>query len=417
MNQTIHLSSDHLAQLQKEVQSLSGVVLSNPIIPILENFLLEADAHGITLTASNQQVILKSHIPLASSLAHPFRLAVPADLFKETLRALARQPVRMTLDDEMYALTLHTDNGHYKLACEAATDFPLLPEPVGQDEHFQMEAATLKKAISCTLFAASKDKLRPALTGLYLQRTETGLAFVATDAHRLACFRMQPGAGKPYSCILPAKAPALLRQLLSSQPGEQVEIRLGSKQVFFSFGNLRMTVSLLQETYPDYARVMPLHNELRLTCNGAACLAALRRISLFANRTSQQVKFILRQGEVEIAAEDFDFSNAGNEKITATYTRATDSNFLTPATSQESIAPQMDIAFNAKLLIEMLATLVSSSDEATPTERDMTQVVFQIKNATEGVLIVPQADEKESQPAEGAEEYRMLIMPSILMGG
>ena len=377
---TSPISATMLAALHQEVNSLGSVILSNPLSPILQNFLLKVEKDKIVIAASDEQTSIISSLPLeGQDVAEPFQIAVPARMLKDTLKSLPQQPVNLAIDKARYNISLETSNGRFKIACESAEDFPnVFTFPQGKAD-VVLPAEVLQQAIKQTLFAVSKDELRPELSGVLLNLSSDGLTFVSTDGHRLVCYkRKNITSDKQIKCIVPAKALQLLSQLLASHPTQEVKLHLEEKKLFISWEHLQLIISLINESYPDYENVIPRHNPHKLTLN-TNCLAALRRIAIYANKATQELRFHVEKDKIKIVAEDLDFSNKAHETVPCQYQ-----------------GPEMEIGFNARLLIEMLRVLPSQED---------IQLALDMPN--KAVLVHPQAQAED-------EDLSMLIMPILL---
>lgn len=204
--------------LLKNLQHINGVVATNPIVPILENFLfridVEPDLSGgtLTVTASDLQTTMTTQIPVEASESGA--IAIPAKLLLDTLRSLPEQPITINIDTETFGTEILTDNGRYKLSGENPIDFPKLPT-VNKNISVDMTSDILLSAINNTVFATSTDDLRPAMTGVYLQMTTDNATFVATDGHRLIRYRRTDlGSSSSTSVIIPRKALQLLKTSL-----------------------------------------------------------------------------------------------------------------------------------------------------------------------------------------------------------
>ena len=110
------------SELLKHLATISGVIASNPIVPILENFLLELDEGNLTITASDMQTVMMTEAQVEST--DKGSIAVPAKLLMETLRSLPEQPITVNLDEDSFGVELVTSNGRFKLAGENPLDFP-----------------------------------------------------------------------------------------------------------------------------------------------------------------------------------------------------------------------------------------------------------------------------------------------------
>jgi DNA polymerase III subunit beta len=149
------------SSLLKHLSSINGVVTTNPVVPILENFLFEIKDSKLTVTASDLQTSMITEIEVEAK--EDGNIAVPARILIETLKNLPEQPVTFSIDKETYSVEISSDNGRYKLAGENATDFPKIPG-VTSATSVEMSTDVLSNAISNTIFATSNDELRPAMT-------------------------------------------------------------------------------------------------------------------------------------------------------------------------------------------------------------------------------------------------------------
>ena len=300
------------SSLLKELSLINGVITTNPVVPILENFLFEINDGLLTITASDLQTSMITEINVESK--ETGNIAVPARILLETLRNLPEQPVTFSIDEESYSIEISSDNGRYKLAGENATDFPKVPA-VSDDFSVNISSDVLAKAIHNTIFATSSDELRPAMTGVYVNLSSEGTTFVATDSHRLIRYRrVDVTSDNDNVIIIPRKALNLLKSTLPPE-NTMVKIEFNISNAFFRFENMRLICRLIDERFPDYENVIPLDNEIIMTINRDEFLSSLRRIAIYANKTTHQVRLKITGSELHISAEDLDFSNEANERL------------------------------------------------------------------------------------------------------
>ena len=164
------------AMLYKQLAALSGVIVNNPVVPILENFLFEIAAGKLKVTASDLQTSIITELAVASQ--EDVKIAIPARILLDTLRNLPDQSITFSIDENAYGIEIHSANGQYNLAGENATDFPQVVSVTGRVT-VSMTAQVLKKAIQQTIIATSHDELRPAMNGVYMNFSEAGAVFVA----------------------------------------------------------------------------------------------------------------------------------------------------------------------------------------------------------------------------------------------
>jgi DNA polymerase-3 subunit beta len=360
------------ASLLKQLTSVSGVIASNPIVPILENFLFEIEKEKLTITASDLQTTMITEVNVESK--ESASICVPAKILLETLRNLPEQPITCDVNLESYVITIRSNNGNYKLSGENATDFPKIPG-IKNASKVDVSSEILSKAITSTLFAASTEDLRPAMTGVYFQMNETNITFVATDGHRLVRYRrVDVATDNATSIIVPRKALTLLKSTLPSD-NTAVEMEFNQSNVFFSFNNTKLICRLIDERYPDYENVIPLDNPNKLIISKSDFLNSLKRISIYANKTTHQVRLKMSGSELQVSAEDLDFSNEANERLVC-----------------EFKGEDMEIGFNAKFLVEMLGNLDTETIElnmSLPNKAGLISPVEKNKNEDILMLVMP----------------------------
>jgi DNA polymerase III subunit beta len=363
------------AYLLKQLSNINGVITTNPVVPILENFLFELDKGSLTVTASDLQTSMITDLQVESK--EKGSIAVPARILLDTLKNLPEQPVTFSIDESTYSIEIISDNGRYKLSGENATDFPKVPS-VSNDFSAEISTEVLARAINNTIFATSNDELRPAMTGVYVNLGESNSTFVATDGHRLVRYRRADvTSSNGSSIIIPRKALNLLKATLPSENTE-VSVSFNLSNAYFKFGNIKMICRLIDERFPDYDNVIPTQNNIQMSIERSDLLGALKRISIYANKTTHQVRLKITGSELQISAEDLDFSNEANERL-----------------SCEHDGEDIEIGFNAKFLIEMLSNM------------DSPKIKLTMSAPNKAGVILPA--EKDS-----SEDILMLVMPVML---
>ena len=363
--------------LLKNLNSISGVITSNPVVPILENVLFEIENGNLLITASDLQTSVLVELQVESK--EDGSVAIPAKILIETLKNLPEQPVTFSIDEQNYNIEINSDNGRYKLAGENSADFPKVPE-VNDGYSSVLDSSVLHSAISNTIFSTSTDELRPAMTGVFFKLSSQSCSFVSTDGHRLVKYIRTDVKGDEveHDMILPRKSLNLLKSILPTEKSSEIKLEFNAANAFFSYENVKMVCRLIDERYPDYENVIPGDNSNIITLDKSDILSSLKRISIYANKTTNQVRLKISGSEILISAEDLDFSNEANERI-----------------SCEHDGDDIEIGFNAKFLIEMLSNLTSE------------KISFKLSEPNKAGLIVPGEISDE-------EDITMLVMPVML---
>ena len=249
------------SELLKQLQIANGAIGTNPVLPILEDFLFTVNNNQLTIAASDLETSIMTSIEVMSD--ENGTGAIPAKILLETLKALPPQPVTFSIDPENFKVEITSSYGKYSLAGENGEDFPKIPEPDGVDQ-ISISSETIIKGISKTLFATSSDELRPSMTGIFFQVDFNKLVLVSTDAHKLVKYSFPDSESEvSTSFIVPKKALNLLKNAISEE--ETAQMSFNKANAFFSFGNKQLVCRLIDAKYPDYNAVIPVDNPNLLT--------------------------------------------------------------------------------------------------------------------------------------------------------
>lgn len=361
-------------ELQRMLNKISGVIPSKSTLPILENFLLTLSKNSLHAIATDLEISMSATVDVRGT--EEGSLAVPARRVMDTIRALPDTQIVFIGDQASNKVKMVTESGEYNLVGEASKDFPATPEFKAENE-IPMDGGLLAGLINRTIFSVSTDELRPAMTGVLLQLREKEVVAVATDGHRLVRVNYA-GIGVAKSgkdIIIPAKALVLVAKMIED---DTCTVSVSGTHVRFSFKNVTLTSRLIGENYPNYETVIPLDNEKRLTVNRHTLLAGVRRVSLYSNSATHQIRFSMRKNELKLAAEDVDFGGEAKERINCIYD-----------------AEDLEIGFNAHYVVDILGHIESDD------------VVFKFSSAVRAAIVTP-AVEKEN------EDVLMLVMPMRL---
>lgn len=361
--------------LLKQLQVLGGVINNSNTLPILDNFLFELNDSKLTVSASDLETTMSSVVDVESDTDGS--IALPARLLLDTLKTFPEQPLTFVVEDNN-TVEISSNHGKYALAYANGNEFPkavALEDP----STTTISGDILASAISKTIFAAGNDDLRPVMSGVFFQFSTEGLTFVATDAHKLVKYtREDVKASQVAEFIMPKKPLNLLKGILATSD-EAVKIEYNDSNAKFTFENSELVCRLIDGKYPNYEAVIPKENPNKLTIDRTQFLNSVRRVSIFSNKTTHQIRLKIAGAELNISAEDIDYSNKAEERLTCDYQ-----------------GDDMQIGFNSRFLTEMLNNL--SSDDV--------QLEMSLPNRA-GILT----------PTDGLDEgerVTMLVMPVML---
>jgi DNA polymerase-3 subunit beta len=363
--------------LLKSLQSISGVIASNNTLPILDDFLFDLTEQGLNITASDLETTMTVSIQPDMS-ENPGQVAIPAKILLDTLKTLADVPVTFNIDMSNFGIEIIAGEGKYKLSGHKSEDFPQTPT-LDDASKLTVQAELLANVINKTVFATGNDELRPVMTGVFCEFTPDDLTFVATDAHKLVRYRRNDiTAENSGTFILPKKPLNQLKGILKFDE-TPVNIEYNETNAFFEFDNIKMVCRLVEGKYPNYEAVIPSENPYVLTVERATFLSAIKRVSIYANQSTHQIRLKISGQELILSAEDMDFSNEARERLTCDYE-----------------GDDMEIGFNSRFLSEMINNL------------DTHLVRIEMSAPNRAGILFPVYEEDE------VADILMLVMPVML---
>lgn len=364
------------SSLLRHLKSIGGVLNTSNTIPILDCFLFEVAKGELMISASDMETTITTLLKIESNESGS--LAIPAKTLVEALSNLPEQPISFIIDKNKHSVKLKTETGDYNISGQNGEEYPRMPKMDSQSS-IVLKSEVLAQAINKTIFATGNDDLRPVMSGVFCQFNEANSIFVATDAHKLVRYtRNDAKAGLSSSFIMPKKPLNVLKGLLAGVD-DAVKVDFNKTNALFSFGNVHLICRLIDGKYPNYEAVIPKQNPNKLTVDRSAFLGALKRVSVFANKATHQIRLKISGSQLRISAEDLDFANEGHELLTCTY-----------------VGEDMEIGFNSRFLVEMVGNL------------DCEEIVLEMSAPNRAGIILP------NNKANPSEDVLMLVMPVML---
>lgn len=365
------------SELLSHLSSISRVLSSKNPMPILENFLFNISGDKLVITASDGDTTMVTSVSLESVEGNGSLVVSPKNLI-EPLKEMPQQMISFEVDEDNLEIFVKYDSGKFNFIAGNAKEYPIQKPLEKEALKFTLPASTLLGGIQSTIFATADDDLRPVMNGIYFDIREDQLVFVASDSKKLVrLINNSVKAGFTANFILPKKPANLLKNVISKDAGDAT-ISFDSKSARIEAGDFTVSCRLIDGRFPRYESVIPKNNVNKMTIDRQTLINVLRRVAVFANAATNQVKFDLVQDNVTVSAQDIDFSVSATESVACSYAGA-----------------PMAIGFRANFLVEILNTISSS------------EVEVQLSDPARAALIVP------VENAEN-EDLLMLIMPMML---
>jgi len=361
--------------LLEKLKFLNTVVGSKTTMPILDNFHFLVDRDQMTLTASDLETTMSTSLMVDAS--EPCNIALPSAMLIEILKSFPDQPLVFNVMKNN-TVEIVSASGDYSIAYSDGNEFPKV-QVLEDGQETELPANILAEAISKTLFATGNDDMRPVMAGVFFQFTNEGLNFVATDAHKLVRYsRKDYPVDAAFEFVVPRKPLNVLKGVLGNSE-DNVLITYNHSNVRFHANDYTITCRLIDAKYPNYQAVIPTENPNVMTVNRAKFLNSVKCVSIFANKQTHQVKLDIDGTSLHLSAEDVDYSNKAEERMTCNYS-----------------GEPFQIGFNARFLTEMLSVLSSENIQIEMSLPNRAGLITPIEGLSDG------------------EELLMLVMPVMI---
>lgn len=350
------------------LQTAARALSTRTTLPSLGGIMLLAENGKAVARATDSELAIT--VELDAEVDGDGAILLPGRLLADVAKALPQGSVALSERREQHDVELTAGTANFHLRLLDAADFPRLPEPGG--EVITMPADALAETVDRVARAASRDEVRPILTGIMVSVEGSSLTMVATDSYRLSVKRTELAepVATPFEANVPARAMRELARVVSQGGIEQVEIALPGNQIVFRAGNVTLSSRLIEGQFPSYRQLLPdaFDHDVRLP--RSELLDVTRRIRYLAQRNAP-LKLAFAEGELTVAAETPEVGDASESMPCGFEGEA------------------MEIAFNPQFFIEGI--------ESVETE----ELVLRLTSPLRPGLL---------QPA-GSEEFSYLVMP------
>ena len=367
------------SQLLSHLQIVSRVVNTKNSLPILDNVLMSIEDGILKITASDLESTITTTLPLENYSGNGV-IATDTKKILDVLKEFPEQPLTFNINTDDKRIDITSQNGKYTLVGVDGSDFPQATQ-LKSDKTISISISPdiLYGGITSAIFTTGDDELRPIMNGIFIELQESGINFVATDAHKLVKYtRKEVKAQTESSFILPKKPANILKTILP-KASDDVVLEFDEKNAVFTFGSIRMVCRLLEGVYPNYNSVIPRENPNKLVVDRVELYNSLRRIGMFASQSSNLVGLKINGNTLEISAQDMDFSISGKEVINCQYE-----------------GDDMEIGVKSNFLGEILSNI------STP------EVTIELSDPTRAGIIFPKDNENPD------EDVLMLLMPMMI---
>lgn len=362
------------SELLKGTMAVAKAIPAKTSLPILENFLFNLEGNSLEITAFDQELALRTRIEVENG-QEDGKIAVPARHLMDLLKELPDQPITIQTVKENY-FECSWMGGDSTLPYFPADEYPQITTTDDTATCVSFPAQTLVDGIASTIYATDDDEMRPVMNGILFDMTSAGTTLVASDSRKLICFTTTDVKTEEQASFILHKKPASILRSIIGKDVETVNIAYDTKNAVFTFGSTMVVCRLIVGKYPKYRDVIPQNNSNVLKIDRLQLLNCVKRVSVCANKASNQIRFDLSGDSLEVSAQDLGFSIAAHEKTKCQYD-----------------GQDLQIGFKSTFLVEILSNLGCS------------EVVIKFADARRAALLLP-ADEGEQ-----TEKVCGILMP------
>ena len=288
--------------LLKELTATQSVVERKTTIPILSNFLLEADNESLTITATDLDQAIRTSV--AVKVKKSGACTIPARKLYDYIKLLPDGEISIKLLENHW-VQIRSGRSNTKIVGMARANYPQVPE-FPSIAATTVSVAALKTLIACTIFAISNEESRYTLNGALLVLKAESMAMVATDGHRLSFVEKSgenlEGISGEKRVLIPRKALHELQQLLSNTETEKLEFADDDHTLFFRVGHRTLSSRKLTGQFPNFEAVMPRDNTKSAVVRSSELSSAIQRVAQFADERSGAIRMRLEANEIRISA-------------------------------------------------------------------------------------------------------------------
>jgi len=363
------------AELLRELTAAQSVVERKTTIPILSNFLFEADGDTLTITATDLDQSIRTSC--AAKVKKPGACTIPARKLYDYIKLLGDGDISIKLQDNHW-VQIRAGRSNTKMVGMARANFPMVAE-FPTTGSTKLSVASLKNLIAKTIFAISSEESRYTLNGALLVLKAESMAMVATDGHRLAHIEKLgeslAGITGEKKTLIPRKALGELLSLLNSTDAETLDFADDEQTLFFRVGGRVLTSRKLTGQFPNYEAVLPRDNNKFVIVRSEDLMGSIQRVAQFADERSGAIKIRLEQNELKLSSSSTD-SGESEDSIETPY------NY-----------DPLVVGFNSSYLIDFLKAIGTTGE-----------VRLEFKDAQSA---------GQMRPEDGSDDvkYRYILMP------
>ena len=319
------------SQLQSLLLEHQKVVPLRTTLPVLSCAFFNVSGEELTIKTTDLEQNITSKTKIENQKEGS--VCILMSKLTEIVSALPNEKIKINANEDLL-VEINSNQGTYKITGREPSEFPESTEPQKKDT-LKIKGKDFLNIINQTSFATSKDDLKPALSGVYLNITKKETTAVATDGHRLVKFVLNRQGESEHSLVIPEKFLKIIKSTIEED--KVLMVNIDENTLSTNQGHFSITTRIIKEAFPDFNSVIPDNNSIKATLDAETLTACLKRVSIFSNRTTRQTVLSFCDQSVIVSAQDPETSTSGKEHVDCEYE-----------------GEPLTVSYNAKYLIEVL---------------------------------------------------------------
>jgi DNA polymerase-3 subunit beta len=303
------------SQLLQSLQHINKAIPTRSTLPVLSCALFDLKDNKLTIRTTNLEVYISVVIEVEDTASG--KIAIPMNTLLDITSAMPEEFLHFEISD-IGKVNIQSTCGRYTIMGQPADEFPSEPT-VTDGNSLVVPSNQLLDIINSTVYATSRDEMKPVLQGVLFNMDSEGLTAVATDGHRLVRlkkFDLKTGSFNG-SVIVPVKFLSLLKPFLDNE--DSLNIKVGENHIQVEKENVKISSRIIKDRYPDYESVIPKDNDLKLLINKDDLASSVKRVSIFSNKSTKQIALSLDTNKLTVSTEDPENITTGRETVDCEY--------------------------------------------------------------------------------------------------
>lgn len=269
-------------ELLKAMQMIQPIVSSKITLPVLANFLIEANKkeNKIKFSATNLEVAIEFYVQ--GKIEKEGSITIPIKQFFDIVKEVPSCNIEINVENTK--INIKAQKSKFMLVGIEPKEYPALPQ-TKEDSFLLLNLQVLKDLLRKTIFCVSKDIQKYVITGICFVIKDKEVSFVATDGRRLSFIKKTcKNMNNSVKVLIPAKSAEYILKIFDFNENKDIKIYVDNNLMIFESNNLIFKTKLIDGKFPDYEKILQWKQTIKINVNTEEMLSAVKQISAIIER-------------------------------------------------------------------------------------------------------------------------------------